>query len=165
MNRPSPPARIRTDVHPGDIGAVIRLHGTVYAEEHGFDHTFEPYVAIPLGEMIIRGSDRERIWIVETNDGIGGSIAIVENSPHLAQLRWLILHPDLRGQSLGRRLIQEAISFSKGRGYKQIFLWTLNILPPATRLYQSEGFRLTEEKTHRLWGRMLTEERYDLDLD
>ncbi len=31
-------------------------------------------------------------------------------------------------------------------------------------LYQQAGFRKTEEKTHPLWGQVLSEERYDLPL-
>jgi hypothetical protein len=34
----------------------------------------------------------------------------------------------------------------------------------ATKLYQSVGFRKTEEKTRELWGTVLTEERYELIL-
>ena len=56
---------IRTDLKPGDIGYVIYLHGVLYAEEYGFNHTFEPYVAGPLAEFARSHNHRERIWVVE----------------------------------------------------------------------------------------------------
>ena len=104
------------------------------------------------------------MWIVERDGEIAGSIAVVELSQEQAQLRWLLLHPDLRGQGIGRLLVQEAISFCKASGYSSIFLWTVSTLTPATNLYESVGFGLTEEKTHVAWGSLITEQRYDLKL-
>lgn len=74
---PSPIARIRTDLKPGDIGYLIYLHGVVYANEYGWDNTFEAYVAAPLSEFAKSHTDRERIWIVEREGIVAGSIAIV----------------------------------------------------------------------------------------
>jgi len=37
-------------------------------------------------------------------------------------------------------------------------------LAAAARLYESSGFQLTEENTHKLWGTVVTEQRYDLIL-
>jgi len=37
-------------------------------------------------------------------------------------------------------------------------------LTAAAHLYREAGFRLTERKTHALWGGARTEERYDLTL-
>ena len=42
------------------------------AAEHGFDHTFEAYVAGPLAEFALRASPRERIWIADTGADAGG---------------------------------------------------------------------------------------------
>ena len=42
---------IRTYLQPGDIGTIIQLHGILYAQEYGLDHTFEGYVASGMGEF------------------------------------------------------------------------------------------------------------------
>jgi N-acetylglutamate synthase-like GNAT family acetyltransferase len=159
-----PTVKIRYDLKPGDIGYMIYLHGTLYAEEYGWDHTFEAYVAGPLAEFAQSHHDRERIWIVETEGKVAGSIAIVEASQEKAQLRWLLLHPRLRGHGMGRVLVEEAIRFCRDSGYASVFLWTVSALTAAATLYRSVGFQLTEEHTHELWGAMVTEQRYDLDL-
>lgn len=163
-NENSPSVEIRHDIRPGDIGYIIYLHGKLYAEEYGFDHTFEPYVAGPMAEFVKSQTVKDRLWIVEKDTHIMGSIAIVKSSEQEAQLRWLILHPEVRGYGIGRMLVEEAVKFSKESKYESIFLWTLDILPSALWLYKSVGFQFTEKKKHRIWGRMLTEERYDLKL-
>ena len=159
-----PDFTVRHHLKPGDVGSLIYLHGVLYAQEYGWDHTFEAYVAGPLAEFARSHNDRERIWIVEKGGKVNGSIAIVEASKEQAQLRWLLLHPRLRGRGVGKALVKEAISFSRDNGYRSIFLWTASALARAAGLYQSAGFQLSEEKTHELWGAILTEQRYDLNL-
>lgn len=161
---PNDDIHIRNDLRPGDIGAIILLHGVLYAQEYGFDHSFEPYVAAPLAEFVKNQTDRERIWIVERNKQVLGSVAIVKYAQTQAQLRWLILHPDLRGLGIGRKLVQEAVAFCRASGYASVFLWTIDFLAAALKLYIAAGFTLTETETHRIWGKTLTEERYELKL-
>ena len=79
-------------------------------------------------------------------------------------MRWLLLHPDLRGRGLGRRLVEEAVAFSREAGYSSIFLWTVDSLPAAAGLYKSAGFREKEKVTHELWGSLVTEVKYELAL-
>jgi len=156
--------KIRHHLKPGDIGYLAYLHGVLYAKEYGWDHTLEAYVAPPLAKFAMSQTDRERIWIVEKDGETAGSIAIVESSKTEAQLRWLLLHPDVRGYGIGRRLVEEAIAFCRESGYSSVFLWTVRGLLAAAHLYESVGFHLTEEKTHKIWGAVLTEQRYDLKL-
>jgi N-acetylglutamate synthase-like GNAT family acetyltransferase len=156
--------RIRNHLKPGDIGYLTYLHGILYSTELGWDHTFEAYVAGPLSEFAKSHNERERIWIVEREGKVAGSIAIVEASPVEAQLRWLLVHPDLRGHGIGRELILEALRFCRDSRYSLVFLWTVSALTRAAKLYRSAGFLLTEEETHDLWGTTLTEQRYELRL-
>jgi GNAT superfamily N-acetyltransferase len=95
---------------------------------------------------------------------VRGSAAIVEHSREEAQFRWLLLSKDAQGTGLGRRLVEWALGFCREQGYRSVFLWTFSELEAAAHLYKSHGFALTEEKTHIIWGRELTEQRYDLRL-
>jgi GNAT superfamily N-acetyltransferase len=166
MSKPfsNPPISIRHDLRSGDVGYITYLHGILYAPEQSWDHTFDAYVAIPLAEFARSQSSRECIWIVEDGERIVGSLAIVKFSEIDAQLRWLLLVPEVRGQGIGRKLVEEALDFCRDAGYSSVFLWTVNTLPIAARLYQSVGFRNTEELTHELWGRTVTEVKYELRL-
>lgn len=133
-----PGLRIGDRLSPGDIEGVVRSHGSIYASEYGFDRTFERYVAEPLARFAGKKTDRERIWLVDDAGSLKGSIAIVEHSRAAAQLRWFLLHPDLRGLGLGKLLVEGAL--------------------------RNAGFTLAEEKASRLWGRELLEQRYQLSL-
>ena len=164
VNKLPPEVTIRNYLRPGDVGYVTYLHGTLYAAEFGWDHTFEAYVAGPLSEFAKTRNERERIWIVESKGILAGSIAIVEASNDEAQLRWFLIQPDLRGKGIGRFLIAEAIEFCRESGYARVFLGTERGLRTAARLYESFGFRLTDEKTHESWGTVVTEQRYELNL-
>jgi len=163
--QPEKSISIRNDLRPGDVGYITYLHAVLYAPEQGWDQTFDSYVAMPLAEFALRSSQRERIWIVESGGRISGSVAVVEFSPRAAQLRWLLLRPELRGRKLGRRLVHEAVAFARGAGYTSIFLWTVDSLPAAAGLYRSMGFKEREKLTHEIWGSLVTEVKYELTLE
>ncbi|HKQ59750.1 MAG TPA: GNAT family N-acetyltransferase [Candidatus Polarisedimenticolaceae bacterium] len=155
---------LRTEIRPGDIGAIIQLHGVLYAREYGFDPTFEAYVAGPLAEFVKTGSPRERLWIAERDERIVGCIAIVAASPSVAQLRWFLVDPVARGARLGRQLLDEAVRFSRDCGYASIVLWTVRALQAASYLYRSVGFQRIEERPGRIWGVDVIEEKFELPL-
>ncbi|MCC7291800.1 MAG: GNAT family N-acetyltransferase [Phycisphaerales bacterium] len=71
------PITVRHDLRPGDLGSVVRLHGTLYASEYGFDPSFEAYVAGPMAEFVKRASPRDRLWVAERGEEPVGCIAIV----------------------------------------------------------------------------------------
>jgi len=137
----------------------------LYAREYGYDQTFEAYVASGLAEFLQSfNPKKDRIWLAEMKGQIIGSIAIVGHSKVDAQLRWFLVHPDHRGLGIGKELLRKALQFCKNCKYKSIFLWTTSELMEAGHLYTRFGFSKTEEKTHEIWGKRVTEERYYLRL-
>lgn len=149
----------------GDLSWVARRHGMLYAEEHGWDPTFEALVA-KIGAEFIEHYDpeRERAWIAEIGDEIVGSVFIVRESDHVAKLRMLYLEPHARGLGLGRRLVEEAIAFARAAGYSSVTLWTVDILHAARRIYQAAGFELASETPERAFGHDLVHQHWTLQL-
>ena len=156
---------VRTTLKPGDLGSIVRLHGTIYAQEYGFDATFEAYVAGPLAEFVVRmPAAHERLWIAERDGRVVGCIAIVAAAPEEAQLRWFLVDPTARGIGLGTRLLRDAIAFCQEHGYRRVSLWTVDALTAAARRYRAAGFVLAEERPGRRWGADVIEQRYELEL-
>jgi N-acetylglutamate synthase-like GNAT family acetyltransferase len=156
---------IRTDLQPGDVGAIVHLHGILYAREYSFNERFEAYVAGSLANFVLKNSPRERIWIAERDDEAVGCIAIVEATEKIAQLRWFLVDPKARGVGLGSKLVAEAVTFCRNTGYTSAILWTVSALVDASRLYQAVGFRKVEAKpAHSDWGVSVTEEKYELEI-
>jgi GNAT superfamily N-acetyltransferase len=156
---------VRIDLRPGDIGRIIALHGELYAAQCGWDWTFEAYAGRTFAEWAARHDPvRDRIWIVEQEADIVGCIAIINAGGDVAQLRWFLLHPDLRGRGLGRDLVGRALAFCRECGYQRVILWTAASLTAATQLYRSFGFELTARETGESWGTTVTQEHYELRL-
>lgn len=155
---------IRDRLVPGDVGAIVRMHGLIYAREHGFDETFEAYVAGPLADCVLARRDRDRIWIAEDREGIVGSIAMVQADERTGQLRWFLVDPRARRGGMGRRMLASALRFARAANYERVVLWTVAGLEAAARLYRETGFEKVETKPGRMWGVSVVEERYELRL-
>jgi GNAT superfamily N-acetyltransferase len=155
---------MRTALQPGDFGAIVAMHGRLYAAEYGFDTTFEAYVAEPFAAFVLRASPRERIWVEERDGRVAGCVAIVAADARTAQLRWFLVDPSTRGTGLGRRLLEESIAFSRDAGYERMILWTVDGLDAARHLYRRAGFARVEATPARRWGVDLVEEHYAMAL-
>ncbi|MCP3951261.1 MAG: GNAT family N-acetyltransferase [Desulfobacterales bacterium] len=150
---------------PGDIGYIIYRHGVLYAQEYGFDDSFDLYVGKPLIVFAENfDPEKENLWIAEKGTDIVGSLAIVNTGAKVAQLRWLLVEPAARGLGIGQALVERGVAFCRTRSYKEIFLWTIDYLGAAKKIYTGAGFKKTDQKTSRIWGQVLTEERWELQL-
>lgn len=139
---------------PGDMGWVVHRHGFLYAQEYGYDESFEALVAEIVAKFIQHFDPRrERCWIAEQDGEIVGSVFLVKKSKTVAKLRLLWVEPWARGLGIGKRLVDECLRFARQAGYKKMVLWTQSELPAARHIYQEAGFRLAQQKKHRSWGR------------
>jgi DNA-binding MarR family transcriptional regulator/GNAT superfamily N-acetyltransferase len=149
----------------GDIGWITHRQGLLYAQEYGWDETYEALVAEILGEFVKNFVPQwERSWIVEREGEVVGSVFVMRKSPKVAKLRLLYVEPSARGLGIGRRLVEECIAFSRGKGYRTLTLWTNDILGSARRIYQAAGFRLAGEERHHSFGKDLVGQTWNLEL-
>ncbi|GAB4374571.1 MAG: helix-turn-helix domain-containing GNAT family N-acetyltransferase [Kiloniellaceae bacterium] len=149
---------------PGDMGWIVHRHGVLYAEEYGWDETFEALVAKIVAEFIETfDARRERCWIAEKDGAVVGSAFVVKQSDDVAKLRLVYVEPAARGLGIGGRLVAEAIRFSRLHGYKKLTLWTNDILVSARRIYEAAGFTLVQEEKHHSFGKDLVGQHWDLE--
>lgn len=133
-------------LRPGDIGWVLERHGTLYSAEHGFGEDFEALVARILAEFAERRDPkRETAWIAEVDRERAGSVFCMKKSKNIAQLRLLLVEPRARRLGIGTKLVDECIRFASHVGYREMTLWTKDVLHDARRIYERFGFSLQSE--------------------
>lgn len=149
----------------GDMGWVVERQGILYVREYGWDETYEA-LAAEIVAQFIRNYDpkRGRCWIAEKDGVRVGVVFAVKASEELAKLRLLHVEPEARGLGIGRRLVEECIRFARHAGYKRMTLWTSSILTAARHIYADAGFELMRSENQHGFGKDLTMETWELDL-
>lgn len=148
---------------PGDMGAVIELHGRLYSKEYGWGERFEALVAEIASNFIMNfDPQRERCWIAERHGAVVGSVFLVKHTDDVAKLRLLIVDPAARGLGIGNHLVAQCVQFAREAGYRGITLWTQGILVAAQHIYQKSGFRLAREEDHCAFGIPMTGQIWEL---
>ena len=151
---------------PGDVGWIIHRQAVLYAQEYGWDWTYEGLASRILGAFVAEfDASSEDGWVAERGGAVVGSIFLMKSDdPAVAKLRLLYVEPSARGAGVGRRLVAACIARARELGYHQLTLWTNDILVAARRIYQAEGFRLVSEAPHHSFGHDLVGQTWTLDL-
>ncbi len=149
----------------GDIGWVVSAHGRLYAEEYGWDLSFEALVAEIAAQFLREFKPgRERCFIAELDGEPAGSSFVVAEDAATAKLRLVLVEKRAQGLGLGKVLVREAIGFARAAGYRRMVLWTNDILHAARAIYIAEGFKLVAEERHHSFGQDLVGQNWELAL-
>jgi DNA-binding MarR family transcriptional regulator/GNAT superfamily N-acetyltransferase len=154
---PQPRGFLLRPPRPGDMGWVVQRNAAVYAEEFGWDSSYEALVARIVADYVDhRDPDAEAAWIAEVDGTPAGCVFCVRENATTARLRLLLVEPWARGLGIGSRLVTEVLRFARQTGYSQLTLWTNDVLADARRIYQRAGFTLDDENRHHSFGKALT---------
>jgi DNA-binding MarR family transcriptional regulator/GNAT superfamily N-acetyltransferase len=164
--RRSPATVVLRAPAPGDLGWVIERHGALYADEYGWDATFEGLVARIVADFTDARSSGARVaaWIAESDGRRLGCVFCTETPDGDAALRLLLVEPSARGTGVGAALIDECLRFARHSGFTRITLWTNDVLTAARRLYQRAGFQLDKTEPHQSFGADLVGEYWSRGL-
>jgi DNA-binding MarR family transcriptional regulator/GNAT superfamily N-acetyltransferase len=153
--------RIVDGYQPGCIGDVASLHARFYSTHAGFGVYFERKVATELAAFAQSLPARDKaLWLyVEEGRSLASLGIDGDATTGVAHLRWFIVDDALRGSGVGRQLLSRAMAFVDER-FDETYLWTFKGLDAARHLYESVGFRLTDEAEGSQWGTTVVEQRF-----
>jgi GNAT superfamily N-acetyltransferase len=155
---------IRHELRCGDLGRIISLHGEAYEPLGGYGLRFEAYVAQTIAEYVLENDAHGRVWLVERGADLLGCAAAVLRENGEGQIRWVILEQSLRGQGIGKDLVEGALTYCRDQGCNKVVLETTDGLPESQSLYEKLGFSIVSDETKDLWDgpRPLIRMRLDL---
>ena len=150
----------------GDVGWIIHRQAVLYHQEYGWDWTYEGLASRILGDFIEEFDPaREDGWVAERGGAVVGSVFLMKSDdPRIGKLRLLYVEPSARGAGVGHRLVATCIARAREFGYRELTLWTNDVLVAARRIYQAAGFRLVSEAPHHSFGHDLVGQNWTLDL-
>jgi DNA-binding MarR family transcriptional regulator/GNAT superfamily N-acetyltransferase len=164
-SKPPTAGYVIRSLRPGELGWAVARHGAIYADEYGWDETFEALVARIVADYVDNHDHkRENAWIAEVDGEAVGCVFCCRRDETTAQLRILLVEPSARGLGIGSRLVSECIKFARRTGYRTMVLWTNDVLVAARRIYEAAGFELIEEEPHHSFGHDLVGQTWTLDL-
>jgi DNA-binding MarR family transcriptional regulator/GNAT superfamily N-acetyltransferase len=150
---------------PGDMGWIVHRQAILYAEEYGWDDTYEALAAEIVAHFIKNfDSKRERAWVAEKDGERVGAVFVAKDSNEVAKLRLLHVEREARGLGIGKRLVAECVRFARHAGYQKMTLWTQSNLGAARHIYKNEGFEVVREQKHHSFGKDLIAETWELNL-
>ena len=164
--KPAPPVPyLLRAPRAGDMGWIVARHGTLYAEEYGWDERLEALIA-EIVAAFVRNQDprRERCWIADQQGENVGSVLLVRETDEVARLRLLLVEPKARGLGIGARLVDDSLRFAREAHYRKVTLWTHTVLTAARRIYEAAGFKLVDQWKHEMFGKQLDAETWELEL-
>ena len=126
-----------------DSQGVKELILSILTKEYPFDKS--AYSDSDLDKIDeVYGGAKESFLIIEEGGDIVGTVGVKEDSKDSALLRRLFVDLKHRKKGYGSELLNKAIEFCKGKGYKQIYFRCTDRMSDAMKLCEKKGFKEIE---------------------
>jgi GNAT superfamily N-acetyltransferase len=160
------PIVIRTALSAGDVDAIVALQDRVYGAEYGLGRRFAASVSWSIEAAVASGwpDTGGAVWLIDRGSELGGSLALTDEGDGLGRVRWFVLDPELRGQGLGRRLVDRLLSEARAAQLAKLELDTFSALTAAAQIYRQAGFTLRWQRETDQWGPRIQMQGYGLTL-
>jgi len=142
------PAPLKIEIRPlapGDDATEFRALNEEWITRH---FTLEPADVEILGDpenaILCKGG---HIFMVYGDGGPVGCAALMPMGSGIYELSKMAISPHLRGQGIGRRLLEHVIAQAKLIAAKSLFLGSNTKLSNAIHLYESVGFHHVKPET------------------
>lgn len=127
-----------------DQGQVKKLITGILANDFAMDQKAYPHSDLDFIPNVYGGA-REVFFVGENEGYIIGTVAIKEESKDTGILRRLFVISKYRGKGYGRILIEKALDFCRGKGYREVIFHVSNTMKAAMELCRSKGFKEKEK--------------------
>ncbi|MEU6999933.1 GNAT family N-acetyltransferase [Nonomuraea sp. NPDC046570] len=130
----------RLGTQDGERLREVRLRALAEAPD-AFGSTYEKDAAHPPEKWAERLANPGSAWFAAVDGGadVGLVCGLEEEHGHVHLLSMWVA-PEARGRGLGSRLVDEVISWARGRGAEEIGLWAVDQNHTARALYTGKGF-------------------------
>jgi GNAT superfamily N-acetyltransferase len=102
-------------------------------------------------EQIANRIDEGPVWVALLGEKIVGTVSVIPKDDAL-YIRGMAVLPAARAQRTGALLLTHVEQFAGTQKFQRLLLSTTPFLDRAIRLYESFGFRRTDEEPHELFG-------------
>jgi N-acetylglutamate synthase-like GNAT family acetyltransferase len=134
-----------------DGAAIAEVLRQSFAEFKSL-YTEEGFAATTPGAEQIHSRMMEGpVWVALRDGAIVGTVAATRQGESV-YVRGMAVLPSARGYGVGTRLIEQVETCAVEENVVRIFLSTTPFLDSAIRLYESAGFRRTDQGPHNLFG-------------
>lgn len=113
-----------------------------------FGSSYEREISFTQDEWLSRISQGANFLAYAGGPSFSAPVGIVgafEPQPHTAELVSMWVHPQARGQGVGRTLVETVLQWAHNEGHNVVHLWVTETNDQARRLYERCGFALTGE--------------------
>ena len=136
---------IRDKLKPGDLGGLIQLYGLIIHQKFGSAEPFEYEFAKILTNFALGKGPREKIWVLEQEGQIRGSIFLVWSTEENAEIKYFFLHYDQRGREFEYQLLRSAHEFATSLGGKSIVTTPKLLEIGEVNIFDEFGFKKLEK--------------------